>query len=46
MKLPQTALLALEGPFLVPFVDSGRSWFPLFDDRGEGKGDVRFIPLV
>ena len=34
LKLPQTAVLALAGPFEIPFVD-GKAWFEAFDESFE-----------
>lgn len=33
MELPQTALLAIEGPCAIPWYEDGTAWFPKFDDE-------------
>jgi predicted esterase len=39
MRIPQTALLAIQGPFKIPFFQDGRAWFPSFDDQGYNLND-------
>jgi len=34
LTLPQTAVLALEGPLEVPYSDGGRAWFSAFEHNG------------
>ena len=34
LALPQTAVLALEGPLEVPYSDGGRAWFSAFEHNG------------
>lgn len=36
MQLPQTALLAIQGPASIPYFDQGTGWYPAFDDQGYG----------
>jgi hypothetical protein len=34
MNLPQTALLSLQAPFPIPFLEDGFIWYPCFDENG------------
>ena len=38
MRLPQTALLSIQGPNEIPFCQ-GKGWFPAFDDECIGNID-------
>jgi predicted esterase len=34
LRIPQTALLSVQGSFMIPFFPDGWAWFPSFDDQG------------